>query len=417
MILLSELSRFELVDRQRRRAKITDLSAALLEGEYPQVTSLIFQDDKGQDRILQWAAVERISAPDRIIHVRNLDEAEEFGPDARRNEVLLQRDVQDALILDLENRRATRANDIALEEEEDGRLSLAAVDTSLRAIIRRISRGKFGKIPSEKLYDWKYTEFLRGDPHAVPSGGGRNLRITRLPPGEIAVLSDLLPYLHAAELLILLPDPLAADTLELMSPERQLQVFEELGEEQAIRLLNLMAPDLVTDLLGRLDPKVAKEFIEAMGERQRNMVVELLRYPEDSVGGIMTNDVVFIAAELTVRNARKKLRPHLKGPDFVNLIYVVDNDRARKLRGVLSLRQLFVAPEEKKLEEIMDAYVSTLRPLESASAAAYKLLRSHLTGMPVVDLEGKLLGVVTVDAAVATVAPASWTDVAPRVFS
>jgi Mg/Co/Ni transporter MgtE len=202
-----------------------------------------------------------------------------------------------------------------------------------------------------------------------------------------------------------------------MSPERQLQVFEELGEKQAIKLLNLMAPDLVTDLLGRLNPTIAKKFIEAMVERQRNMVIELLRYPEDSVGGIMTNDVGFIAADLTVSNAREKLRPHLKGPDFVNLIYVVDDDRTRKLRGVLSLRQLFVAPAEKKIEEIMDAYVSTLRPLESASAAAYKLLRSHVTGMPVVNLDGKLVGVVTVDAAVAIVAPTGWTDVAPKVFS
>ena len=97
------------------------------------------------------------------------------------------RDVIDALVLDLHNRRATRANDLWLEEE-NGKLLLKAADASSLAILRRLSHGLFGSGPSRAAYDWKYIEFLRGDPHAVKNGAGYHMRIERLPPGEIAGL-------------------------------------------------------------------------------------------------------------------------------------------------------------------------------------------------------------------------------------
>jgi len=84
-------------------------------------------------------------------------------------------------------------------------------------------------------------EFLRGNPHAVESGPSYLRRITELPAGEISLLTDQLPYLHAAELLTLLPDEIAVNTLEAMSRRRQLQVFEELDELRAVQLLEIMA--------------------------------------------------------------------------------------------------------------------------------------------------------------------------------
>lgn len=253
------------------------------------------------------------------IRVTDLAAGQVAPPESLKQEVRLRQDILDALILDLQNRRATRANDLWLEEE-NGRLFVRAADASTGAILRRVSRGLYSHVPKGALYDWKYIEFLRGDPQAVKSGAGYHLRITRLPPGEIARLTDLLPYLHAAELITLLPDPIAADTLEAMSPERQLQVFEELDEPQAIRLLALMAPDVAADLVGRLQTDTARRYLGVLAKPQSERIIELLRYPEDTVGGLMTNDVVFAEGNLTVAEARRALRERLKEPDFVNLI-------------------------------------------------------------------------------------------------
>ena len=141
--------------------------------------------------------------------------------------VLLADGILDALVLDLQNRRATRANDLLLEEEGD-QLQLRAADTGFGAILRRLNRGRYGPLAKNTLYDWKYVEFLRGDPEplearaantcALVPATGRNRSTHRF-----STLPD------AAELITLLADPKAADTLERMSPERQLQVFEELA--------------------------------------------------------------------------------------------------------------------------------------------------------------------------------------------
>ncbi len=416
MIMLSGLRRFTLVDAKGRSAPLLDVAVALLDGDYPPVTRLLFQSPDKQPKFLPWSAVESMDTGARQIKVTDFDEVDAVTTGSLRKELLLGRDVLDALIIDLQNRRATRANDLWLEDV-DGRLMLRAADTSARAILRRISRGLYGQVRESALYDWKYIEFLRGDPCAVKSGAGYNLRITRLPPGEIARLTDPLPYLHAAELLTLLPDPKAVSTLEAMAAERQLQVFEELEEDQALRLLALMSPDAAADLVGRLHPSTARRYLETIPKKQSGNIIELLRYPEDTVGGIMTNNVVSIPANLTVKEAREALRERLKEPGFVFLVYVVDDEEERTLRGLISLRNLLTADDDKKLEDVMDPYVTTLNPLDEADKAAYQVINSDLAAMPVVGNKGQLIGVVTVDAAVGQAAPSSWRTQAPRVFT
>jgi magnesium transporter len=217
--------------------------------------------------------------------------------------------------------------------------------------------------------------------------------------------------------LILLPDPLAADTLESMSAERQLQVFEELDEDQATRLLSLMAPDNAADLVGRLNVEEMRHYLHRLPKRKSERIVELLRYPEDTVGGIMTNDVVFAPRNLTVAEARTALRKRLEEPDFVFYVYAVDSEENQKLSGLLSLRNLLTEDDDSRLEDIMDPFVSTLNPLDSALKAAYRVIDSGLAAMPVVNREGKLIGIVTIDVAVEQITPRGTAGGQLRIFS
>jgi magnesium transporter len=416
MVMLSKLRHFKLVDSDGRRWKLDDLSIALLDSDYPPITHLFFRDPKREQMMLPWDAVNGLDWVRRRINVADLSMGRPASSESLTKEVLLRRDVIDALVLDLKNRSATRANDLWLEEE-DGQLVLKAADTSARAVLRRLTRGLFGTSPRRLLSDWKYIEFLRGDPTAVKNGAGYRMRIKRLPPGEIAGLCSALPYLHAAELLTLLPDPVAADTLEVMNSQRQLQVFGVLDEKQAIKLIALMAPDAATDLLGRLPPDMTKRCLEQLPEKRSARLIELLRYPEDSVGGIMTNDFVCLPMSHTVSQARTALQKRLKEPDFTHFIYIVESDEPPILRGVTSLRDIMTADDEQRLEEIMGTYVSTLNPLDSAKTGAYRVLETHMAALPVVGRERQILGIVTVDAAVAQAAPQGWRTQAPKVFS
>jgi magnesium transporter len=429
MVMLSDLLRYRVEDVHGVTGRLSDLAVDLAAGDYPTVTRLFYTvRGKGQ-RILEWRAMQPTGEPHvagpvpcaldqrrRVLRVTGLAAGVPAPEEAPGDEVRLKRDVMDALILELQSRRAARANDLWLEET-DGHLALCAVDTSSRAFLRRVSAGRWGHIQTSALYDWKYVEFLRGDPTAAHLAGDYHQRIARLPPGEIARLSIALPYLHATELLTRLPDTVAADVLEAMPPERQLQVFEELPEGRVVGLLPLMRPDVVADLLGVVDPTVAQFYLEKLPDEPRDRVLALLRYPDDTAGGIMTNDLVIAPGDWTVREAMQALHRRLGEPDFVDFIYVVDDARVQHLRGMINLRDFLAADPGSRLEEIMNPYILTLQPLEPATDAAYRVLASEMPALPVTDREGRLRGAVALDSALVRVAPLTVRREVPRVFS
>lgn len=416
-MLLSDLLGFQVADGQGRRARLGDLAVDLSGGDYPTVTRFILAGSGPHTRTaIAWSGQERLDGAGRRLVLDDLGGARPVADEELARAVLLERDVLDALVIDLEHCQATRANDLWLEAR-DGHLYLAGADLSPWAVLRRLGRGRLGRGPAQDLLDWKCVEFLRGDPGAARAGGDYHRRIATLPAAAVAHLANAVPYLHAAELLTLLPDPLAADALETMRPERQLQVVEALDEDQALRLLALVAPDAATDLVGRLAPSRAQRVLEALPPLQAERILDLLRYPEDTAGGIMTNDVVIAQAHLSAGEARVALREQLAGPDFVYYVYVVDDERAGRLRGVLTLRDLLLADDARPLAEVMTTSPAVVSPVQTALEAARQVADHGLAALPVVADDGRLLGAITVDAALGWIAPESWRDQAPRVFS
>ncbi len=410
--MFSALRRFRVHDEHGAEATLRDLAVDLSAHDYPPVTHVVMRN-----KHLRWEqAVDRIDWRRRRIHVLDLDEAVAIDDDPLEKDALLDRDVLDALLLDLPNRQTVRANDLWLEGDEKV-LELRAADIGAWAVLRRLGGGRFEPSDKHGLLDWRHVEFLRGDPAAARSGSDYHRRVSSLQPAEVARLLDAMPYLHAAELLELLDESLAADALEVMQPERQVQVFEEFEEQRRTRLLVLMAPEHAADLLAGLGPERARANLEALPEEPRQAIVDLLRYPEDSAGGIMTNDLVLVEARLRVDEARDALRDRLHNPDFVYYVYVVDNLAERQLKGVVTLRDLLVAEPTTRLRDVMQRAVATLEPLMSASDAAYRVADQHLAALPVVDKNGRIVGAVTADAALLQIAPSSMSGLEPRVFT
>ena len=343
MVMLSDFLRFRLADRQNRRGRLSDLAVDLAAGDYPCVAQLVVRFG-GPRRLvtLSWSDVESIDWRRRAVVVGDLEAA---APTEVTYSVLARRDIMDALIVDVGKRHALRANDLWFREEHS-ELWLAGADASPWAVVRRLGHGVLGRGAARRLVDWKDLEFLRGDPQAARQGHDYHRQIARLQPAEIAGLLEALPYLHAAELLTLIDDPIAADTLEMMSPERQTQVIQVLEEDQAARLLPLMAPDAAADLLGYLTPDRAERLLSQVPAAERDLILELLRYPDDTAGGIMTNQLVCIHASENVGDARRRLKASIGLPDFANYLYVIDSDEERHLQGVVSMRDFAVADDD-----------------------------------------------------------------------
>jgi magnesium transporter len=416
MVMLSDFLRFRLADVHNTTGRLLDVVVDLAAGDYPPVSELLLKDPTGHPTALTWDEVQSVDWRGRRILVSDVRRGRPAPPEALARRVLAKRDIMDALIVDVGRRNALRANDLWFREQ-DGHLWLAGADASPWAVLRRLGRGLLGGGAERRLVDWKDLEFLRGDPCTAREGHDYHRQITRLQPPEIARLLDALPYLHAAELLTLIPDPVAADTLEAMTLDRQAQVIQVLEQDQAVRLLALMAPDAATDLLGVLQPERAQTFLARIPEEQRASLIDLLRYPADTAGGIMTNQLVCVPADLRVGDARRELKPRIGAPDFAQYLYVVDDNNNRHLQGVVTLRDFAVADDQQLIGALMNPRVTSIDALESAAAAARRVAEQHLAALPVTSRDGRLLGAITVDAALAQIAPASWRDEAPRIFS
>jgi CBS domain-containing protein len=410
--MLSDLKRYTVTDGSNAATRLIDVVVDLSAGDYPPVRRLLLE----HHTTLDWDQVHSVDWRQQRIVVSDVRGGQPAPPKSLGRVVLAARDIMDALIVDVGRRNTLRANDLWFREQES-RLWLAGADVSPWAVLRRLGRGLLGRGAERRLVDWKNVEFLRGDPSAARRGHDYHRRITRLQPAEIARVLDALPYLHAAELLTLIPDPIAADTLEAMSLERQIQVIQVLDEQQSVRLLELMAPDLTADLLGVLKAECAEHFLTCMDDEPRGLVVELLRFPDDTAGGIMTNRLVCVPRDMHVSDARRDLKSSIGAPDFAQYLYVVDDAESRHLEGVVSLRDFAVADGPTLIGALMNPNVSNVHALEPAGRAAQRVADQHLMALPVTSYDGRLLGAITIDAALAQIAPPSWRDQAPRIFS
>lgn len=395
MLMLTDVLRYGVVDAAGREAQLADLAVGLLDDDYPPVTAALVNID-GETKQLPWTDVTGFDSSSKRLTVSDIASA---APVEESRDVLLKADVLDSLILDLLGRRTTRVCDLMLDDE-DGQLRLKGADTGMAAMLRRVFRGRWTKPHPKEVFDWKYVEFLRGDPQAVNNGEGYRLRINRLPAGEIARLADYIPYLHAAELLMLLPDRKAADVMESTNIDRQLQIIEEWDEQEAISILTLMSPDLAADIIGRLELSMMRRYLSLMPKKHRDCIIELLKFPEDSVGGAMTNDILILPVNYSCAEAKQHIEQVLEDVRFTAVVFVVEDSESKRLRGAINLKDMLAAEPSLTLDEIMDPYLQSLDPFSKANDAAYRIVSSQLAAMPVINKDAALIGAMTVEAAI-----------------
>jgi magnesium transporter len=232
----------------------------------------------------------------------------------------------------------------------------------------------------------------------VPHAG-----LAALHPSDLATIIDQLTPRDRAGLLASLDDERVADAIEEMDPETQVEVLEDLEPDRAADILEEMSPDDAADLVADLSEASREEILALMETDEAQEVQELLRYPEESAGGIMTTEYIALPANVTAAQAIDRLRE--LEPDAETIYYVYVVDREESLVGVLSLRDLIVAKPEAVISDVMIKEPITVSVLDDQDHVAGVIARYNLLAVPVVDDNGHLEGIVTVDDALDAVAP------------
>jgi magnesium transporter len=416
MLFLSRLVGRPVRDRDGESfGKVRDLIVALGE-QYPPVTGLVVRVAGGRDIFLPWTDVEEIDADGARLRTTRIDMAI-FRQ--RPNEIRLWLDLLDKQIVDVEDRKIVRVNDIQLAPVEE-RLRLVAVDVGLAGILRRLGLSGPGERLARALHleAENYIEWEDVDP-VESSVSSLKLRVPHaalgtLHPADVAHIVEQLAPRDRAGILAALDDERAADVLEELAADDQVDILEALSPEKAADILEEMGPDEAADLVADLSEERQEQLLGLMEPDDASDVRELLAYGEETAGGLMTTDFITVTPEMTAEGVIERLRELHPDADQVYYLYVTDGDGM--LVGTITLRGLIVASPETPVRDFMRPDpISVSLDLDAEQVGA-AIARYNLLALPVVDAEGRMQGMVTVDDALERALGEGWRKRLPEIY-
>lgn len=414
MLYLSQILGRPIFDRTNDKiATIADVIVSYGTEDYPPVIGL----------------VARYRRRNFFMPKRDISELDEHGAKMRSSildlraftrrdgEVLLGKDVLDNQLIDVDGKRVVRVNDVQLIDVT-GAWRVTGADVSLQGFLRRLMpKGFYGSARAVEVLDWADVGYLATDTATVTVQlKSSKDKLSRLHPVEIAQLAETFAPIHRTEIVESLDNEAAADMLEEMPTDVQARILEEMDEERAADILEEMAPDEAADVLGELSDEKAEELFNLMEEDEKADVAELMPYEHDTAGGLMTTEFIVFAKDLTAGDAIAKLREMAETPNMIYYLYIVEEENSWKLVGLISLRSLILADPSFTLADVMRDQFQFAHTSDSAEDVAQTISEYNLLALPVIDDEGDIAGIVTVDDAMEILLPRNIQRRLPRLF-
>ncbi len=222
----------------------------------------------------------------------------------------------------------------------------------------------------------------------------REILVTMNAP-DIAATFEELPKELLPRLFRLLPKELAAETFVEMEPEAQELLIQGFSDNELKEVVDELYVDDAVDLVEEMPANVVKRILKQADPEMRKMINEILRYPDDCAGSIMTTEYVSLRPHMTVAEAFKRIRRTGIDKETIYTCYITENNR--RLVGFLSIRSLLLADEEAVLADIMEQNVVSVHTLEDQETVAQMFAKYSFIALPVVDTEDRLVGIVTID--------------------
>ena len=217
-------------------------------------------------------------------------------------------------------------------------------------------------------------------------------------PLEAADVAQLFAELeeHALPLAFrLLPKEQAAEVFVELDSDQQEMLIQGFSNTELKEVLDELYLDDTVDIVEEMPAGVVKRILRHSDPEMRKSINEILKYPEDSAGSIMTTEFVDLKATMTVEDAFKRIRRTGLDKETINICYVTDE--RRHLTGLLSIRTLLLADEDDVIGDIMETNIISVQTLDDQETTARSLSKYNFLALPVVDTENRLVGIVTVD--------------------
>ena len=403
MIYLSQLLGNPVLDADGEKVgTVSDLGIAT--GEvFPRITSLAFMGPGRTPIMISWRKFVD-TYDENEVHLKVIATDLRFSY-LQPDEVLLARDILNKQIVDTHGMRVVRVNDLKLSDTSSTQLRLLGAEVGARGLLRslhpalervalRLAR-TFGHPMPEKIIAWSYMDLVERDLSNVKLSVSHKT-LDDMHPADIAdIIERLDPRLRGQVFAQLDDEQRAGAMAEFDDDAMAAELMGNLTETDASRMLSEMDPDDAAELVSELDYDKAEKLLRLMGVQEQRAIRQLLGYRENTAGRIMTSEVATVSEDGTVADAVAMLRGLDEDFESVRYVYLTDEDG--KLSGVVTLGALIVAQAETHLSELATEDLVTASPEDDQEDVAENIAKYNLLAMPVVNDEGRLLGIVTVD--------------------
>jgi CBS domain-containing protein len=382
-----------------RVGTLVDVLADASDPAYPRITALRIRV-RSEVMRAEWREVVSCEPSGAVIQGRDsLQPLKLLG-----SEIPLAQDVLDRQIVDTDDAKVERVNDLHLLRAR-GELRVAHVDVGFRGLVRRLGwepfvdtvlravRPQSPYLKRDQFVPWTHVQPLTAGSAKVRLDLARRA-LSEVHPSDLAEILEDLDRRERAVLFRDLPVESAATALEESEPELQRELLRMVEPSKAADIVEEMQPDAAADLLSELPENESKEILAAMDAPEAREVSELLSYEENSAGGMMNTEYLKLRPAMTAQAALESVREQAREVAQVHDCFVLMRDN--RLAGVISLRELLLAAPDAPVDNLMQQHPAPLQPSDSPAKVAELAAKYNLFSLPV-EKDGRLLGVVTVD--------------------
>jgi magnesium transporter len=316
------------------------------------------------------------------------------------------KDLLDQQIIDTNGRKVVRVNDIDLADQRTNgntELRITQVDVGLPGAVRRLLQGIVPpmairriqkKLPPRKIL-WEFVNLIEPDPLRRVKLRMTSEKLAALHPADLADIMEELSPDERQGIISSLDEESAAETITELDKRLQTQVVEKLDPERAADIIEEMSPDAAADLLASLDSETSQEVLGEMEHREAHDVEALLKFEQDTAGGMMNTEIVVVGEEATRGEVVDYIRFHEISPDQLDNVILINKDAA--LSGTVPIARLLLSSSDQRMSEMAFEPLLSVMPSAHDKEIFEIFDKYNLRGLTVVDAENHPIGTITVD--------------------
>jgi Mg/Co/Ni transporter MgtE len=303
--------------------------------------------------------------------------------------------------VDVDGAKVVRVNDIKLGRFND-KLCIFSVDIGFRGLLRRLGYMKIGEqvarmlhkdIPSAEI-SWEYVQPLEPHSSKLALNIARG-QMNEIHPADLADIIENIPIHNIRTVLESIDPETTGDALYELEADMRNIVVSQLDDEQLTDILEEMEPDEAADILSDLPEDKAQELLDRMDQEDADDIQELLSQEDDTAGGFMNSDYLRLQPGITVGDALQQVRETADEVETVYYGYIVNDEE--QLEGVVSLKELLISSAENNISDVMVENIKTVCVDDELIDVFETLTKYNLIAVPVLDKDGLMAGIVTVD--------------------